>query len=252
MKQSRFSGSLFYCIIFLLASCAGSESEKKSSTDSTITDSNIAVVGPKNTTITTPQNVMVVKHKVSDYAKWKSAYDAYDSVLLANGIHSYLIGRGLQDSNMVLVTMKIDDIAKAKAFAKDPGLKKAWKKGGAMGKLTFTFVTMTFQDTDLVASDIRSRTTFTVKDWSAWQKAFEEGKQERLDFGLAVRSFGHDADDDKKVILITVVLDTAKAFAYYKSDLLKKRRAADGVIGEPDRFLYRGVLIPLWFKKIEN
>jgi hypothetical protein len=36
-------------------------------------------------------------------------------------------------------------------------------------------------------------------------------------------------------------MDTAKAFAYYKSDALKKRREASGVIGEPDRFLYRVV-----------
>jgi hypothetical protein len=116
------------------------------------------------------------------------------------------------------------------------------QKGGVTGTLTFAFVTMTFQDIALVASDIRSKTTFTVKDWGAWQKAFEEGKQERLDNGIAVRAFGHDADDDKKVILVTVLLDTAKAYAYYKSDMLKKRRAAGGVIGEPERFLYRVVL----------
>jgi hypothetical protein len=36
-------------------------------------------------------------------------------------------------------------------------------------------------------------------------------------------------------------MDTAKAFAYYKSDILKKRRAESGVIGEPERFLYRVV-----------
>jgi hypothetical protein len=98
---------------------------------------------------------------------------------------------------------------------------------------------MTFQDTASVASDIRSRTTFTVKDFGAWQIAFEDGKQERLDNGIAVRAYGHDVDDDKKVVLVTVVLDTAKAFAYYKSDMLKKRRAASGVISEPERFLYR-------------
>jgi hypothetical protein len=199
------------------------------------------VVSPKITTITTPQNMMVAKHKVSNYAKFKASYDAHDSVRLANGIHSYVIGRGLLDSNMILVAVKVDDMAKAKAFAKDPGLKKAMQKGGVTGPPTFAFVTMTFQDTALVASDIRSRTTFTVKDWSAWQKAFEEAKQERLDNGIAVRAFGHDADDDKKVVLVTVLLDTAKAYAYYKSDMLKKRRAASGVIGEPERFLYRVV-----------
>jgi hypothetical protein len=142
---------------------------------------------------------------------------------------------------MVLVSLKVDDIAKAKAFAKDPGLKKAMQKGGVTGMPSFAFLTMTFQDTAQVASDIRSRTSFMVKDWAAWQKAFEEGKQERLDNGIALRAFGHDADNDKKVMLVTVVLDTAKAFAYFKSDMLKKRRAASGVIGEPDRFLYRVV-----------
>jgi hypothetical protein len=241
MKQSRFSDLLFYSMVFLLTSCAGSESEKKTSTDSTTADSTTAVVTPKITTITTPQNMLVVKHKVSNYAKWKTSYDAHDSARLVNGIHSYVIGRGLQDSNMILVAVKVDDMAKAKAFAKDPGLKKAMQKGGVTGTPTFAFVTMTFQDTALVASDIRARTTFTVKDWGAWQKAFEEAKQERLDNGIAVRAFGHDADDDKKVVLVTVLMDTTKAYAYYKSDILKKRRAASGVIGEPDRFLYRVV-----------
>jgi hypothetical protein len=241
MKQSRFSSLLFYSMVFLLASCGGNESEKKASTDSTTADSSTAVVTPKITTTTTPQDMMVVKHKVSNYAKFKTSYDAHDSARLANGIHSYVIGRGLQDSNMVLVAVKVDDMAKAKAFAKDPGLKKAMQKGGITGTPSFAFVTMTFQDTALVASDIRSRTTFTVKDFGAWQKAFEEAKQERLDNGIAVRAFGHDADDDKKVVLVTVLLDTAKAYAYFKSDMLKKRRAESGVIGEPERFLYRVV-----------
>ncbi len=232
---------LFYTIVLLLASCGGNESDKKTSADSTTVDTTAAVVTPKITTITTPQNMVVIKHKVSNFAKWKISYEVHDSARLANGIHSYVIGRGLQDSNMVLVSLKVDDMAKAKAFAKDPGLKKAMQKGGVTGMPSFAFLTMTFQDTAQVASDIRSRTTFMVKDWGAWQKAFEDGKQERLDNGIDLRAFGHDVDNDKKVVLVTVVLDTAKAFAYYKSDMLKKRRAASGVIGEPDRFLYRVV-----------
>jgi hypothetical protein len=241
MRQSRFSRLLFYSMVFFLTSCAGGESEKKPSTDSAMVDSSTVVVTPKITTITTPQNMMVAKHKVSNYAKWKVSYDAHDSARLANGIHSYVIGRGLLDSNMIMVAVKVDDMAKAKAFAKDPGLKKAMQKGGVTGMPSFAFITLTFQDTALVASAIRSRTTFTVKDWGAWQKAFEEGKQERLDNGIIVRAFGHDVDNDKKVVLVTALLDTVKAFAYYKSDMLKKRRAASGVMGEPERFLYRVV-----------
>jgi hypothetical protein len=241
MKQSRFSGLLFYSMVFLFASCAGNESDKKASTDSTAVDTSAAVVTPKITTITTPQNMLVVTHKVSNYAKWKTSYDDHDSIRLANGIHSYVIGRGLKDSNMILVAVKVDDTTKAKAFAKDPGLKKAMQKGGVMGMPTFTLTTMTFQDTATISSDLRSRTTFTVKDWGAWQKAFEEASQERLDNGITVRAYGHNSDNDKKVVLVKAIMDTAKAFAYYKSDMLKKRRAASGVIGEPERFLYRVV-----------
>jgi len=76
------------------------------------------------------------------------------------------------------------------------------------------------------------------KDWDAWQKSFEDGKQERIDNGLTVRVVGHDPDDNKKVSLVTAVMDTAKASAYWKSDMLKKRRAAGGVIGEPKRFVF--------------
>ena len=184
---------------------------------------------------------MIVTHKVADFAKWKMSYDEHDSCALANGIHSYVIGRGVQDSNMVLVAVKADDMAKAKAFAKDPSLKKAMQKGGVTGTPSISFVTATFQDTAVISSTIRSRTTFTVKDWDAWQKSFEEGKQERIDNGITVRVFGHDPDDNKKVTLVTAVMDTAKAFAYWKSDALKKRREAGGVIGEPKRFVFRVV-----------
>src|SRR4030095_7931791 len=111
--------------------------------------------------------------RVSDFAKWKASYDEHDSMRLANGLHSYVIGRGLDDPNMVLVAVKADDMAKAKAFAKDPALKKAMQKGGVIGTPSFSFIITTFQDTAVISSDIRSRTTFTVKDWDAWQKGFE-------------------------------------------------------------------------------
>jgi hypothetical protein len=115
------------------------------------------------------------------------------------------------------------------------------QKGGVKGEPSFSFVTVVFQDTALISSGIRSRTMFTVKDWDAWQTAFKEGEQERLDNGLTVRAYGHDVDDNHKVVLVTAVTDTAKAKAYWKSDMLKKRRAAGGVTGEPERFIYRVV-----------
>jgi hypothetical protein len=241
MKQSRLSGLLFYSMVFLLVSCSGGGTEKKATTDSTATDTTAVVTVPKITTITTPQFMLVITHKVSNYAKWKASYDQHDSARLANGIHNYVIGRGFKDSNMIMVALKVDDSAKAKAFGKDPGLKKAMQKGGVIGTPTVVLNTMTFQDTVSMSTDLRARTTFTVKDWAAWVKAYEEARQEKSENGITLRAYGHNSDNDKKVVLVTAITDTAKAFAYYKSDLIKKRRAESGVIGEPERFLYRVV-----------
>jgi hypothetical protein len=242
MKHSKLASMLLYAAMtFYCISCGGGEKEKNAGTDSTVVDSVKTAVSPPVTTITTPQSMMVATHKVSNFSKWKDSYDAHDSMRLANGIHSYVIGRGEQDSNMVMVAVKVDDMVKAKAFAKDPSLKQAMQKGGVVGTPSFTFATIVFQDTADIPSALRSRTTFTVKDWNAWQKAFQEGEQERKDNGITVRAFGHDADDDKKVVLVTAIMDTTKAYAYWKSDMLKQRRAAGGVISEPQRFVYRVV-----------
>jgi hypothetical protein len=179
---------------------------------------------------------------VANFAKWKASYDEHDSMRLANGIHSYVIGRGFNDTNMVLVAVKAEDMTKAKAFAKDPSLKKAMEKGGVKGAPMMSFSTTVWQDTSVLSPDIiRSRTEFNVKDWATWEKSFVEGRQMRKDNGVVDRAYGHDPDNDKKVFLVTALTDTAKAFAFYKSDELKKRREAGGVIGEPKRFLFKVV-----------
>ena len=239
MKLSRFASSLFYVgVVIFLTSCGSGGNEKTATTDSTAMADSAAKMQAANTIITTPTNMVVVTHKVADYAKWLAAYEGHDSARLAAGLHNYVIGRGFADSNMVLVALKVDDTAKAKAFAKDPGLKEAMKKGGVLGVPMISIMTDTWQDTAKLETTLRSVTTFMVKDWDAWVTGFEAGKQERMDNGITDRVIGHDLDDNKKVSIVTAVSDTAKAFAYYKSDALKKRRAESGVIGEPVRFLF--------------
>jgi hypothetical protein len=185
--------------------------------------------------------MMVVTHRVANFAKWKASYEDNDSLRLAFGVHNYVIGRSIDDSNMVMVAVKLDDLEKGKTFSKDPSLKKAMQKGGVVGAPNIQLTTMIFQDTATIGTDIRSRTTFTVKDFEAWRKAFESHKQTRVDNGLTDRAFGHDVNDDHKVTLVVAVNDTAKAKAFWKSDLLKQQRAESGVTSQPQRFLYRVV-----------
>ena len=231
-------------ILLFLNSCGGSGDEKSASSDTTATTDTTKtaeVVPQKNTIVTTAENMMIVTAKVTNFDKWLVSYEGNDSARLASGLHNYVIGRGFQDTNMVLVALKADDIAKAKAFGKNPALKKVMQKGGITGTPSFSYITTVWQDTAMLDTKLRSRTMFTVKDLDAWKKSFEEGKQERMDNGIVDRVIGHDADDNKKVSLVTAVLDTAKAFAYYKSDALKKRRSAGGVVGTPSRFLFQVV-----------
>ena len=240
MKLSRFSIPQFYVgVVILLTSCGSGSNEKTTATDSTASADSAAKAQVVSTIVTTPQNMVVVYHKVADYSKWLTSYEGHDSARLASGLHNYVIGRGLVDSNMVMVALRSDDTTKAKAFAKDPGLKAAMKKGGILGVPTITFVTETWQDTGKTEITLRGRTSLTVKDWDVFLKGFEDGKQERMDNGLVDRVVGHDLNDNKKVTIVAAIADSAKAFAYYKSDALKKRREAGGVIGEPVRFFYQ-------------
>jgi len=242
MKQSKFLLTLMgVSMTFYLISC-GSGEDKKSS-DSTTTDTTTATtttteLAPVNTIITTPQNMVIVRHKVADFTKWMAAYEGDDSNRLANGLHSYVISRGEKDSNEVIIAMKADDIAKAKAFAKNPNLKMAMQKGGVKGAPIIKYYTMVFQDTAVIDSKLRSASMFKVKDWDAWKKSFDSTRALNSDIGLKARAYGYDPDDNHKVIIVAAVLDTAKAHAYWNSDMLKQRRAASGVIGTPERIVY--------------
>ena len=244
MKLFGLSKLLFFVgVVIFLTACGSGANEKTTAADSTAAADSAAKAKTVNTIITTPDNVEVVTHKVADFAKWLAAYEGHDSARLAFGIHNYVIGRAVEDSNMVLVVTRVDDTAKAKAFAKDPSLKTAMKKGGVLGVPTISIFTETWQDTAKTESSVRVVTSFMVKDWDVWLKAFEEGKQMRMDNGIQDRVVGHDLDNSKMVGVVTSLSDSAKAFAFYKSDTLKKRMQESGVIGEPHRVLYRMVKV---------
>ena len=242
--STRFIRLSFLAVAFFcISACNGNEEKTTSNTMSgdTATTTSTTETAPASTIVTTPQHMMIVKHRVGNYAKFKISYDEHDSLRLAHGMHNYVIGRAVGDSNMLFVAVKADDLAKAKAFAKDPSLKKAMQKAGVTGTPAISLVTVTYQDTAEVGDVIRSQTNFAVKDWDAWKKGFEDGKQERIDNGIVDRVYGHDADDNTKVTLVTAIMDSAKAAGYWESDMIKKRRVAGGVIGVPDRFLFRVV-----------
>ena len=117
MKQIKLmaiaSIAIFTLMVFV--SC-NSSSDKK--TDEATADTTATTMGDTATTAmpVEPDDVLVVRHRVKDFSKWMPAYEAHDSARTANGLKDFIIGRGDQDSNSVIVYMKMSDTAKAKAF----------------------------------------------------------------------------------------------------------------------------------------
>ena len=245
MNQHRMASMLFCSALVIFLTSCGNSGESKNTSDTTSNTSEstapTSTTTPANTILTTPQDMMVATHKVKDFNKFMASYDAHDSMRLANGIHSYVIGRGFTDTSMVLVAVNVDDVKKAEAFSKSPDLKKAMEKSGVAGPPTIKFTTMVYRDTANIATTLRSRTTFTVKDWNKWKNSFDSSRQQRADNGIVDRAYGHEVNDDHKITVVVALTDTAKAFAYWKSAELKKRMAESGMIGQPQRFLYNMV-----------
>jgi hypothetical protein len=112
------------------------------------------------------------------------------------------------------------------------------QKGGVLGAPTIALTTAVYQDTSEISTTLRASSMLTVKDWDLFVKNLKDGEQERKDNGIVIRVYGHDASDNHKVRIVSALIDSAKAMAYYKSDAIKKRMVDGGVVGQPSRFFY--------------
>ncbi len=116
--------------------------------------------------------IMTITHEVANYAKWKSAYDAHDSNRLAYGLHNYVICRGVEDSNKVMVALRMDDVNKAKEMGSSKELMERMKKMG-VSKATMEYTETVMNDTTAIQQTVRVMVKHKVKDWDTWKKAFD-------------------------------------------------------------------------------
>ena len=79
--------------------------------------------------------VMAIKHKVRDYATWKSVYDTFPPT--AAGAKFARVNRATNDPNDVLVVTGWDAEKDAQAFTSNPALEKAMATAGVIGAPRF-------------------------------------------------------------------------------------------------------------------
>lgn len=237
MKHPKFFAMLAIAVSVLLFSC-NSGGEKKASeapADSSMAKKDtVAAPVPSG-----PELIMTVTHKVANYAKWKSAYDEHDSARLAYGVHNYVIARGLEDSNMIMVAMKMDDVNKAKEMFSSKEMEERMKKAGVTGPPSIVYSETVMDDTTAIQQTVRLMVRHKVKDWATWKKTFDDHKQKRIDAGLTDRVVAHAVGDDHSVTLVFAVADVDKAKAFMKSADLKDVMNKAGVEGPPTSFWYR-------------
>ena len=245
MKSYRFLFALM-CVVLIMGapSCGNDDADTETETDTVATDTTTTVTTQPTAASaidTTPIQLMLIRQKVRNFASWKPTYDARDSVRQAIGLHNYVLGRGVDDTSTVLIALRADDMAKAKAYSRNPELRQAMQKGGVVGTPNFHFLNTTWRNTATDNSTLRSLAWFTVKDWATWRSSFEEGRQEREANGIIDRAYGHDVDDNRKVLVAYAITDSAKARAWWKSDRLKERIKNAGITGMPQRWMYQVV-----------
>jgi hypothetical protein len=187
-----------------------------------------------------PFKVIVIKHDVADYNKWRLAYDAHDSVRMTYGISHFVIGRGMDNPNTIMVIDKMDDVNKAKDFSMLPSLKDAMKKAGVLNTPKFGFYEVIRNDDSKINLKDRLMVTHRVKDFDAWLKVYdEEGIVKRMEGGLIDRGMARNIDDPNIVTIVFAISDIDKAKALIKSEEQKKVMMDAGVEGVPEMFFYK-------------
>jgi hypothetical protein len=85
--------------------------------------------------------VMLVRHRVADFGRWKAAFD---SMAPTRAEHNWLgaeILRDATDPNVVTIINRVKDIDSAKRYGGSPKLREAMESGGVLTPPDISFLT---------------------------------------------------------------------------------------------------------------
>jgi hypothetical protein len=164
---------------------------------------------------------------------------ASDSMKTANGLHTIGVARGIEDTNMVVVILRTDDVAKAKAFVTSPEIKTAMDSATVTGPPTFEFIDVVRNDDSEIPQMERLMVKHHVKDFASWLKVYDkEGKDTRAGFGWMDRALGRGIDDSNMVYV------SSRSPTWQSNGTWQIRRTEEtdgeaGVDSAPEMFAYK-------------
>jgi hypothetical protein len=83
---------------------------------------------------------ILVRHKVSDFSKWKSAYDTHAPARQEGGLKEEHLLRNMDDPNEVILLFEIKDLKKAREFTASANLREAMQDAGVVDKPDIYFL----------------------------------------------------------------------------------------------------------------
>lgn len=82
---------------------------------------------------------VLVRHKVGDYAQWKTVYDEAKNMVKSKGCKKQRLLKNSADPNELVVLSEFDSMDQAKEFAGSDELKQAMQKAGVAGEPSVSF-----------------------------------------------------------------------------------------------------------------
>jgi hypothetical protein len=80
--------------------------------------------------------ILVVHHRVRDYASWKPVFDDHQSVRASHGASRHWVYQAPDDPNDVVVAVEFPSPDAARGFMDDPSLAPAMQRAGVEGQPT--------------------------------------------------------------------------------------------------------------------
>lgn len=83
---------------------------------------------------------MLVRHKVSDFDKWKLVYEEHRSAREAAGLKDLHLWRNEGDPNEIILLFEMSDVVKAENFANSPDAKEKMQAADVQGPPDIVFL----------------------------------------------------------------------------------------------------------------
>lgn len=233
---------LFFSILlsFFSFSCKSKENKGNATTGKVIERTASATTSVPDRSAFTPYMVVIAEQPIPSFDLWLPVFNAHDAERKAMGLTLLRIGRGMEDTNTVLIRMKADDLDKAKEYAK--ALREDMRNAGRTVEPKFSYLNVIRDDSSYTDIKERALISYHVKDFDAWLKVYEEkGKATREKHGLIDRGLARGVEDSNMVYIMFAISDLRKARNRLASPELRKILRNAGVDGRMTITYYKVV-----------